>query len=347
MKRIYAIITIKGSVIMKPNYIHGNACFYLIAPSFGCTTSPYKERLEKALQNFKKENITCIIGENCYKNKGVASSNTPKKRALEFMKAYSSEADVILSVGGGEVMLEILEYIDFDKIKKLPPKWFVGFSDNTNLTYTLTTICNIETIYGNNAPSFYLYPFVYDTLDTMKMLQGEKNFYGYDKWQLQKQEDIFPDYQFDKKKVITSFHYTAPFQGILLGGCLDCLVHICGTKYDNTVEYIKKQPEGIIFYLEACDLTSIGIRRALFQLKSAGWFTNIKGFLIGRSFQYHDTSFGQTPNQAYMDLLKDFNVPILFDIDLGHLPPSLPFRNGALAEIALENNNIRIKYKGL
>ncbi len=330
---------------MRPKFIGNNPSFYLIAPSFGCTTSPYKERLEKAMDNFKKMNINIILGENCLKNKGIAASNTPQKRAQEFMKAYASNADAILSVGGGETMVEMLEYIDFKKLEKLPPKWFVGFSDNTNLTYTLTTICNIETIYGNNAPSFYTYPLQYDSLDTFKMLRGTSSFVGYEGWQLKEDDAIFPKYSFDQKKVIQTYNYTSSFEGILLGGCLDCLSILCGTKFDKTKEYVQRHKKGIIFYLEACDLNSIGIRRALFQLKHAGWFTNIKGFLIGRSHLYNDISFGTTPKESYIDLLKEYNVPILLDIDLGHLSPSLPFRNGAYAKVELLENNIKIIYK--
>lgn len=330
---------------MKPKYITETSKFYFIAPSFGCTTSPYKERFEKALLNFKKLNIEYYIGPNCYKNEGIASSNTPLLRAKEFMEAYQSNYDVVMSVGGGETMNEILEFIDFDKIKTLPPKWFVGFSDNTNLTYTLTTICDVETIYGNNAPNFYNYPLNYDTLDTLKMLKGNKILKGYKKFQRIEDKSIFPKYHFDEDKIITSYNYKAPFEGILLGGCLDCLTTICGTKFDNTLNYINNHKEGIVFYLEACDLTSIGIRRALFQLKNAGWFKNIKGFLIGRSRLYEDCSFGITPKEAYIDLLKEYNVPILLDIDLGHLSPSLPFRNGAYAKIQYTNKNIIIEYK--
>ena len=62
-------------------------------------------------------------------------------------------------------------------------KLFVGFSDNTNLTYTITTICDIESIYGTNAPSYYNLD--YDALDTWDMLHGKKEFKGYKKWQLE------------------------------------------------------------------------------------------------------------------------------------------------------------------
>lgn len=328
---------------MKPKFLDKNGSIYLIAPSFGCTTSPYKQRLSRSIKNLKKMGYSIHIGDNVYKDDGCAASSSPQNRALEFMQAYDSSADVILSVGGGETMVEMLEYVDFDKIRNLPPKWFVGFSDNTNLTFTLTTNCNIQTIYGNNAPNFYNFPLTYDTKDTMRMIQGEQEFIGYPQFQLKETKKIYPQYSFDQDKTITPIQYTSSFSGILLGGCLDCLSTLCGTRFDKTKEYTKDK--NIIFYLEACDLNSIGIRRALFQLKSAGWFDTTIGFLIGRSLQYTDTSFGITPKDAYIDLLKSFNKPILLDIDLGHISPSLPIRNGAYATVSYENKNIKITYQ--
>ncbi len=330
---------------LKPEFLKNKSKIYFIAPSFGCTTSPYKERFEKAIKTFKKIKFDVVIGPNCNQALGIASSNTPQLRAKEFMNAYKSDCDAIFSVGGGELMCEILEYIDFEELKKYKPKWFIGFSDNTNLTYTLTTLCDLETIYGNNVPNFYKYPLEYDTLDTYEMLMGKLEFEGYEGFMLKGSKAKFPKYKFDNKKVITPINYTNEFSGILLGGCLDCLVNICGTKFDNTANYINNHNEGIIFYLEACDLNSISIRRALWNLKNAGWFKNIKGFLIGRSLQFNDESFGLTPENAYIDMLKECNVPILLNVDLGHISPSLPIRNGAYATIKYEKDNIKIKYR--
>lgn len=331
---------------MKPKYLQDGAKIYFIAPSFGCTISPYKERLEKAIKTFKKLKFEITIGDNCYLDCGVASSNTPQLRAKEFMDAYKSDCDAIFSVGGGEMMCEILEYINFNELKNYKPKWFIGFSDNTNLTYTLTTLCDLETVYGNNVPNFYKYPLEYDTLDTYNILKGQLEFKGYDGFMLRGSKAKFPKYKFDNKKIITPYNYTKEFSGILLGGCLDCLINLCGTKFDNTINYINNHKnEGIIFYLEACDLTSVGIRRALWSLKNAGWFNNIRGFLIGRSLQFNDESFGFTPINAYIDMLKEYNAPILLNVDLGHISPSLPIRNGAYATIKYENENINIKYR--
>ena len=54
----------------------------------------------------------------------------------------------LFKLGGGELMCEILEYLDFEKLKSLNPKWFLGYSDNTNFTFLQTILCDTVSIYG-------------------------------------------------------------------------------------------------------------------------------------------------------------------------------------------------------
>ncbi len=331
----------------KPNYLTKNISINLIAPSFGCTTEPYKTRLAEAINKFKKLGFKIKEGANIYKALGVCSSNTPELRAKEFMDAYKDpETNLILSVGGGELMNEILPYIDFEEIKKLPPKWFMGFSDNTNLTFTLTTLADVVTIYGPNAPSFYPKRLQYEALNSLRMLAGKKSFKGYKRFELESTKDEnnpLAKLKLNKKKIITPINYKEPFEGILLGGCLDCLINLCGTKYDKVKDYVKDKE--IVWFLEACDLNPLGIRRALFELKEAGWFETAKGFIIGRAYNYKDNVFGVNRINAVTDILKELELPILIDADLGHLPPTIPMMTGAKAKISFSEENIFVDYK--
>ena len=94
-------------MIKEPKLLKNNDKISLVAPSFGCTIEPYKTELDIAITNLKSEGYQLLLGENIYKNEGVLSSNTPKKRAKEFMDAYKSDSSLILSVGGGELMKRI------------------------------------------------------------------------------------------------------------------------------------------------------------------------------------------------------------------------------------------------
>ncbi len=333
-------------MILEPKKINKNAKITLVAPSFGCTTEPYLSRLNEAIKNFKNLGYQIIEGKNIYLAEGVASSNTPQERAMEIMKAFESDTDVILSVGGGELMCEILPHLDFKRIKRQKPKWFIGFSDNTNLTFTITTINNMVTIYGPCASKFFQYPFKYDTKDTIGLLEGKRIVRGYPRWELKSlasEAKPLAKLNLTERKIIKPFYYNAPFYGTMLGGCLDCLVTLCGTKYDNVSNFIGKHT-GIIWYLEACELSPLGIRRALFQLKEAGWFRKVKGFLIGRPLCNEEEIMGVDKYTAVIDVLQEFNVPILMDVDLGHFAPSMPIKNGAKALVSYADGNIKIEY---
>ena len=335
----------------KINYLKEKGKISLVAPSFGCTTEPYKTRLEVAITNLEKMGFTIDKGSNIFLANSKARSNSPRKCAKEFMEAYLSDSDAIISVGGGEVMNEILPYINFNKLEKVEHKFFMGFSDNTNLTYTLATISNIPTIYGPNACAF-AFPLKYETRDALDLMMNKTNVVeGYPYWcRYPTKDETNPliENEYKEPKIIKTYPKKdyLEMEGILLGGCLDCLVNLCGTKFDKTKEYISKHKEGIVWFLEPCDLNVISIQRALFQLKQAGWFSNAKGFIIGRPRAcFKEKMFGINHYQAIKEHLKYFNVPILMDVDLGHFDPSMPIITGIKAKVEYVNKNIKIIYE--
>lgn len=332
-----------------PKYLQPGDGIALIAPSFGCTTEPYYTRLHEAIKNLKIK-YKIHEGPNIFKAILPYASNTAEERAREFMEAYQSNATLILSVGGGEMMKEILPFIDFEMIKKLPPKWFMGFSDNTNLTYTLTTIADVETIYGVNACDFAFAPYTYAALDAMLVLEGKKKvltgYPYYEKEKIKDEKNPLAKDNLDQEKIITPNDYRHPVTGILLGGNLDILQALCGTPYDKTREFIERHPnDKIIWFLEACDLSPHKIQNAYIQLRDAGWFKNAAAFLIGRPGCMDDETFGITSHSS-AGLLNNLEVPVYLDIDLGHLPPSMPFITGRKATVNYQSEKqITITYE--
>ena len=333
------------------NYLKEKGKISLVAPSFGCTTEPYKTRLEVAISNLKKMGFKVEEGPNIFLANSNCRSNSPKKCAKEFMDAYLGDSNAIISVGGGEVMNEILPYINFNKLKKAPHKFFMGFSDNTNLTYTLPTIAEIPTIYGPNACAFAFKP-KYEVQDALDLLMNKTNStLGYPSWcrYPTKDEDPLKEDEYTEEKVIKTYPRKdyLEMEGRLLGGCLDCLINLCGTTFDKTKEYIEKYKEdGIIWFLEACELNTLSIQRALFNLKHAGWFKYTKGFIIGRPLAcYKEKMFGISHYRAIKEHLKNYNVPILMDVDLGHFKPSMPIITGVKAKVEYNNKNIKITYE--
>jgi len=86
----------------------------------------------------------------------------------------------------------------------------------------------------------------------------------------------------------------------------------------------------------------MSIRRALWQLSHAGWFEGVKGFLIGRPYCFGEEFLGLDQYQAVTDVLGKYDVPIILDADIGHLPPMMPLVCGSLASVTVNGNDIRV-----
>ena len=85
-------------------------------------------------------------------------------------------------------MCEILPFVDFERIASAPPKWFMGYSDNTNLGFLLAVLCGTASVYGPNAPSFGMVPLHTSVLDALRLLEGEKrSFSGFDLYEKESQ----------------------------------------------------------------------------------------------------------------------------------------------------------------
>ena len=330
-----------------PDFLHTHGTIALVAPSFGCNTEPYKSLLNAARKKFKTMGYHLRIGPNCYLGKGIGISSTPKRCAQELRTAYiSSKNDIILSVGGGELMCEILDEIDFERIRESAPKWYMGFSDNTNFTFLLTTLCDVASVYGPNASSFGMDPWHASLHDAFALLQGRKlSFDSYGMWEkesLQNAEHPLAPYNLTEREKLTLVNTHAGFlsmKGRLLGGCMDCLENLIGTEYDHVTAFQKAYSEdGIIWFLESCDLNVLSIRRTLWHMEHAGWFKHTRGFLIGRPANGNSLC-GLDHIHAVTDVLSKYHVPILLDADLGHMPPSVPLICGSYADIKAHKNH--------
>jgi muramoyltetrapeptide carboxypeptidase LdcA involved in peptidoglycan recycling len=337
-----------------PKFLHDNGNIGFVAPSFGCNIEPYRSGFESAKSKFTALGYSLDIGPNCYEGSGIGISNTPQKCGAELTDYYVSDRnDCLISCGGGELMCETISCVDFEAVKKAEPKWYMGFSDNTNMTYLLATLCDTASIYGPCAAAFGMEPWHQSLKDAMGLLTGKINtVHGYDGWEkdsLKTEENPLAPYNTTEERIIKSYighrenHGLTQFSGRLTGGCMDCLVNLLGTRFDKTTEFLEKYKEdGIIWFLEACDLNVFAIRRAMWQMEEAGWFKYVKGFLIGRPLCFGQEMMGLDAYNAILDIAGRKNVPVIMDLDIGHLPPMMPLIVGSFATVRVSGNDISI-----
>jgi len=334
----------------RPEFLKEGGVIGFVAPSFGCNISPYKEAFSNALAKFDAMGYKTKLGPNCYKGDGVGISTSPDACAAELMEYMSGdEADVLISCGGGELMCEILPYMDFDRLSKAKPKWFMGYSDNTNFTFLYTTCCDTMSIYGPCASTFGMSKWHESLHDAMGLLSGKKSSVGnYELFELESlksPENPLAPYHVTQKTHLLCDEGHVAMEGRILGGCMDCLVTLLGTRYDKVSEFNRRyKDDGVIWYLESCDLNPFGIRRAMWQMREAGWFDMAKGFLIGRPYHYGEEMFGLDNYEAVKGIIGELGLPIIMDCDIGHVAPMMPLINGAYACVEYTDGKLTIDF---
>ena len=334
--------------MIYPKFIKEQGTIGVTAPSRGITNELDLKRLESAIKKLNEKGFNVIETENVRTdNLGRSSSKEERAKQLESL-FLDKKVDAIISASGGDFLMEMLPYLNYEVIKN-NPKWFQGYSDPTWLTYTITTNLDIATIYSNNFKSFGMNPWHKSLETNIKILKGDLiNQKSFEKYELYKknQETGLEDYNLTEKvkwKIITGEKEVA-INGRMIGGCLDVINEIYGTNYDKTQEFLEKyQNDGIIWYLENYSLTSEDLTRVLWKLNDKDYFKYTKGIIFGRSLNYqsfYNLSFEETIKSS----LKDLKVPIITEADFGHLSPRMTIINGAIAEIKVKNDQGEISF---
>lgn len=328
--------------MIYPNFVNKKSIIGVTATSDGVVDELDITRFKNAKKKLEELGYGVKFTKNVFMadEKGRSSSGT--ERGLEFNELVANKnVDVIIAAKGGNFLNEMLEFVDYENIVN-NPKWFQGYSDNTGLVHTLTTKYDIATIYGSNFGEFGMDVWHKSVSDNLSVLEGSNIVQtSFDMYQKELTDRItgLEGYECDEKVVwkidANTLKYTdkVKISGRLLGGCLDVLLFLQGTKYDGTLDFIEKNKEdGIIWYLESFDISGENIMMFLWKLKEIGWFKYTKGFMFGRPLFYKEFT-NTSYEEAVLYALGELDVPILFDVDFGHRGPRMTIINGAIATI--------------
>lgn len=284
---------------------------------------------------------------DCLWGEGLLSAPAPE-RADELQRLLlDPDIGAVFPPNGGELLIDILSFLDFEVLGEARPKWILGYSDLSTFMLPYTLMTGIATLSGTNLWECPIYPtapglaYWHQVVTLAPGLTFSQH--AADRYQPHDSdwEQLPPD--------ITHFDRTAPVQwrclhqehnpdyqvqvsGRLIGGTLDVIGILCGSAYGDLRKFsLSYAPEGLLIYLDSCDFNTAQYCRALHQLKMAGWFNNAQAILIGRTAA--ETIEGFTQRDALLDALGDLSLPIIYDMDIGHLPPQLILVNGALATL--------------
>ena len=336
--------------MVYPEFLKKGDSNCVTATSSGIDKEIDIKKLENAIKNLNNIGYKVVETGNVRKNiKFVSSSG--EERAKEFYSSFTNhDIKYIIAASGGEFLMEMLPYLDKYDLNTFQPKWIQGFSDTSLLLFYLTTKYSFATVHSNNFGGFGRREIPASYMKSIEIISGEKenvqeSFEMYESipihWQEGKEFEL-PN--LDTKVVYKSLYEDNKIKisGRLIGGCVDTLRTIIGTPYDYASKFCNNFDEGMLWYLENCEMNITDLYRTLWQMKEAGWFNNAKGFLIGRT-----RSMEAMNDLTYEDVLHnvfdDFNVPVIYDIDVGHIDLQWTMINGSFAEFEYENGKGKIK----
>ncbi len=330
-------------MVLFPQPLQPGDLIAVTAPSSGVPENVHP-RLDLVLEHLRGRGYRILEG-SCLRGQSKSASAPLEDRAAELKAMLGSpEVAAIIPPWGGHLLSELLSLIDFAALKKERPKWVLGYSDTSTLLMPLTLITGWATAHGTNLMD--MVPTQTDPLTT-----GVLSVLGHDlarpveqssaptyqvKWgDFVKTPDVALDLtETTQWKRLDGSSEPLTMRGRLIGGCIDTVSFLAGSSYGDVPGFIERSGEdGTILYLENADQDPGAMVRTLLSLERHGWFQGLTGLAFGRSAAPPET------NPSYLDyvgalqsVLGDAPFPVLYDVDIGHMPPQLTLINGALAE---------------
>lgn len=325
--------------MIYPNFLKQGATIGICAPSAGVGRKI--DSFDLSIETLKKQGY--FIKETEHVRINDPRGGTAKQRGDELNQLFlDKDVDFVMCAAGGDFLNEMLPYITFSTLKK-HPKFIMGASDPTSILYPYTTICDVATIYGCNAGSYDLRPLPKHLKNNLQIIQGnlieQKSFSRYQSEKPWEVDGYLPKTKVNYQATV----HTLDVAGRCIGGCIDGLKDIIGTKFDGTKQFIQKYKEdGFIWYFDNFALSAEGLYRTLIQMKYAGWFEYTKAIIVGRTL-IESSETGMTYKEALQNITE--NIPLIYQADIGHTSPSMTMINGAILHLTYKNHKASFHFK--
>jgi len=231
---------------------------------------------------------------------------TPKERAEKLNRIFSKpENRAVFCLWGGYGSMTLLDYLDYDAIAENRPV-FNGFSDITAIHIALQQRTGLVGFHGRTTVGDN--PISEDVkADLIKRITSPE-----------------ADYELvnlDGSPLNTVREGDA--SGILVGGNLTLISRLMGTPYELDTR-------GKILFIEDVGEKPYRLHGMLTQLKLGGKLDGASGILLGRFAKCDTPDVPGSAMEAVLDAIGDTEVPIISNLNVGHIPDSLALPLGKL-----------------
>ena len=262
-----------------------------------------KDRIEKLEDILVEMGLVPVFTKYIYKDRFGRAAKA-QVRAKELMSFYKNkEIKVIFDISGGDIANEVLDYLDYDVIKR-NYKPFFGYSD-------LTTILNALVSQTNEVN------YLYQILNIIESEEIRTSF-----------ENTFMKNEQTLLDVKWKFLQGSSVEGEIIGGNIRCFLKLSGTRYFPEVE-------NKVLFIEGLGTSIEGLATHLAQLKQIGVFDKISGLLIG-TFTKIEREFSV---EELFKLVQDYipsSLPVAKTQEIGHAKNSKALKIGEKIHIKNE-----------
>jgi muramoyltetrapeptide carboxypeptidase len=299
--------------LIQPELLKSGDTISILAPSG--VLNNFDKKIEKAINIFKSWGLNVVLGNHIYDKNGHFAG-TDKNREKDFQKALDNKnIKAIWCARGGYGAVRIIDKLNFDNYLK-NPKWIIGFSDITVIHNKLNFL-NSESIHAMMITGFEDIGQNNDSLSKLKnVLFGDSLSYSI---------------------ASNKNNKAGKSEGIIVGGNLTLIQSTIGSKTEL------KMKDKILF-IEEIGEYAYHIDRMLYSLKRAGYFENCKGLIVGQisDVKKNTTDFGRSINELILDVLDEYNFPILFDFPAGHEKTNFPIILGRKVILEVSKSDSKV-----
>jgi len=297
--------------MISPNYLQKNNTVAIVSTARKITL----KEIKPAIKLLESWGLNVVIGKTIGLEESQFAGND-KERTDDFQKMLdNSKINAIWCARGGYGTVRIIDYLDFTKFKK-NPKWIIGYSDVTVLHNHIHTF-GVETLHATMPINILKNS--KEALITLKNSLFGKAI----------------SYEINAAKE----NKLGTVSGVLIGGNLSILYSLLGSK--SCLDTANK-----ILIIEDLDEYLYHIDRMLMNLKRNGYFENLNGLIIGGITDMRDNEipFGKTVKEIILDIVSEYNFPVVFDFPAGHIDDNRALILGRKVKLEVDEKEVRLSF---
>lgn len=268
--------------------------------------------IEYAVQLITNWGFEVVIPPDLFAQQNQLAGSDELRTAVFQSLLDDDEVKAILCARGGYGTLKMIDGIKWDNFKN-NPKWIIGYSDITVLHNHVYQHTGIASIHGTMAFNITHEPERQPAIQSLlNVLQGGEVSHPLQTHPLNREGNA---------------------NGVLVGGNLSVLYSLMGSaSFPDT--------NGKLLFLEDLDEYLYHIDRMITALKRASKLNNLAGLIVGGMTDMKDNPipYGKTAEEIILEAAGEYDYPVYFGFEAGHIPNNLAIKMGAAAKIT--NNTL-------